>query len=124
MNGRARLGGGVVGQDAAFLGHYSGEVEAGSVDDGLRQVDGGLAGLYAVESEAGVDVDGHVEANAVGNRGVGQIGNVCGAVDGDADPGLPGKGAEAGDLLRRHDEVRHEYVAEAVGNEDLGLADA
>ena len=54
----------------AFLRHYPGEVEAGCVDDGFRQIDGGLAGLHAVEPEEGVDVHGYIQADAAGDCGV------------------------------------------------------
>ena len=115
---------GIVREYAPFIGHHPGEIEARSVDDGLREVDCRLPRFHAVQSEPCVDVDGHVERDAVGGRGIGQVGHVVGTVDSDADPGLAREGAQARDLLRSHDEVGNEHVSEAVGNEDLGLSDA
>ena len=78
---------------AAFVGHYPSEIETGGVDDGFRQFDGGWSRVHAVQAESGVDVNGHFKGHAVCDCGVGQVGYVSRAVDGDSDVGMVGEGA-------------------------------
>ena len=83
----------VVHEYAAFVGHYPSEIETGGVDDGFRQFDGGWSRVHAVQAESGVDVNGHFKGHAVCDCGVGQVGYVSRAVDGDSDVGMVGEGA-------------------------------
>ena len=90
------------------MGHQPGELQPRRIDDRLCQLDRRSARLHSIQIQPRIDIHRDVQADAAGRRGRGQIRGVGQAVDRNADPHLPRQGAKPHDLLRRHDQVRHE----------------
>ncbi len=116
---------GIVGDvlGAAVIGLQAAKAQPRRLGDAFGQGEGRRARLDAAAIAADIDLDKHVDCDAVGDRRLAQRFDMRDIVDADGDARLAREGREPGAFARPGDLVADQHVGDAALHHRLGLAD-